>query len=52
MSRIGKKPVALPSGVTVEIKDDREVTVKGPRANSRKSSVLRSSSGKKATLSL
>ncbi|MDD3588983.1 MAG: 50S ribosomal protein L6 [Thermoguttaceae bacterium] len=31
MSRIGKKPVALPSGVTVEIKDDREVTVKGPK---------------------
>ena len=31
MSRIGKKPVSLPSGVTVEIKDDRELTVKGPK---------------------
>ena len=31
MSRIGKKPVAIPSGVTVEIKNDRELTVKGPK---------------------
>lgn len=29
MSRIGKKPVAVPAGVKVEIRD-REVTVKGP----------------------
>lgn len=31
MSRIGKKPVVLPAGVTVEIKNDRELTVKGPK---------------------
>ncbi len=31
MSRIGKKPVAIPSGVSVEIKNDRELTVKGPK---------------------
>jgi large subunit ribosomal protein L6 len=30
MSRIGKKPVAIPSGVTVTI-DDNLVTVKGPK---------------------
>lgn len=30
MSRIGRKPVAIPSGVTVEIKDNL-VTVKGPK---------------------
>lgn len=31
MSRIGKKPVVIPGGVTVEIKNDRELTVKGPK---------------------
>ncbi len=31
MSRIGKKPVVIPNGVTVEIKNDRELTVKGPK---------------------
>jgi large subunit ribosomal protein L6 len=30
MSRIGKKPIAVPSGVTVSL-DGRTVTVKGPR---------------------
>lgn len=30
MSRIGKLPVDLPSGVTVEVADDNTVTVKGP----------------------
>ncbi len=30
MSRIGKKPISIPSGVAVEIKD-REVRVKGPK---------------------
>lgn len=30
MSRIGKKPIALPAGVTVQIKD-RTLVVKGPR---------------------
>ena len=31
MSRIGKAPIAVPSGVTVTIKDGNTVTVKGPR---------------------
>ena len=31
MSRIGKKPVAIPSGVTVDIKGKNDVTVKGPK---------------------
>ena len=31
MSRIGKKPVIIPAGVTVEIADVNNVTVKGPK---------------------
>ena len=31
MSRIGKAPIAVPSGVTVTIKDGNTVTVKGPK---------------------
>lgn len=31
MSRIGKLPVVLPEGVTVEVDDDNIVTVKGPK---------------------
>src|ERR1700750_67309 len=31
MSRIGKKPVALPKGVTVTVGSDNVVTVKGPK---------------------
>lgn len=31
MSRIGKKPIALPSGVTVTVDSSNEVTVKGPK---------------------
>ena len=31
MSRIGKKPVVIPTGVTVDIKDVNNVTVKGPK---------------------
>jgi large subunit ribosomal protein L6 len=31
MSRIGKKPVALPSGITVTVGSDNIVTVKGPK---------------------
>lgn len=34
MSRIGKKPVPVPSGVSVKVKD-REITVSGPRGSSR-----------------
>ena len=30
MSRIGRKPIAIPAGVTVEVKDNH-VTVKGPK---------------------
>jgi large subunit ribosomal protein L6 len=31
MSRIGKKPVELPSGVTVSVSKDNLITVKGPK---------------------
>jgi len=31
MSRIGKQPVAIPTGVTVEVTPDRKVKVKGPK---------------------
>jgi large subunit ribosomal protein L6 len=31
MSRIGKKPVEIPSGVTISINKDNVVTVKGPK---------------------
>ncbi|MEI9945495.1 MAG: 50S ribosomal protein L6 [Chitinophagaceae bacterium] len=31
MSRIGKKPVALPSGVTITVGSDNVMTVKGPK---------------------
>ena len=31
MSRIGKAPIAVPSGVTITVKDGNTVTVKGPK---------------------
>jgi len=31
MSRIGRKPVAIPEGVEVSVQDDNQVTVKGPK---------------------
>ena len=31
MSRIGRMPIAIPAGVTVDIADDNKVTVKGPK---------------------
>ncbi len=31
MSRIGKLPITLPEGVTIEVSDDNIVTVKGPK---------------------
>jgi large subunit ribosomal protein L6 len=31
MSRIGKKPIAIPQGVTITVGKDGEVTVKGPK---------------------
>jgi len=30
MSRIGRMPIAIPAGVTVEIAENNHVTVKGP----------------------
>ncbi|MBS1530144.1 MAG: 50S ribosomal protein L6, partial [Bacteroidetes bacterium] len=31
MSRIGKAPIAIPSGVTITVSDANVVTVKGPK---------------------
>lgn len=31
MSRIGRMPIAVPAGVTVDIAENNKVTVKGPR---------------------
>ena len=31
MSRIGKMPIAIPAGVTVDVAENNEVTVKGPK---------------------
>ena len=31
MSRIGKMPIAIPAGVTVDIAENNKVTVKGPK---------------------
>ena len=31
MSRIGKKPINLPAGVTVDVTDHNQITVKGPK---------------------
>ena len=31
MSRIGKMPIAIPAGVTVDIAENNTVTVKGPK---------------------
>ena len=33
MSRIGKKPIAIPAGVTVNVKDGNVVEVKGPKGD-------------------
>ena len=33
MSRIGKMPIAVPAGVTVDIAENNKVTVKGPRVS-------------------
>ena len=37
MSRIGKAPVAVPSGVTVSIGNDNVITVKGPKGELKQS---------------
>ena len=31
MSRIGRMPIAIPAGVTVEVAENNLVTVKGPK---------------------
>ncbi len=31
MSRIGRMPIAIPAGVTVEVAENNKVTVKGPK---------------------
>ena len=31
MSRVGKMPIAVPSGVTMEVAENNQVTVKGPK---------------------
>ena len=31
MSRIGRMPIAVPAGVTVEVAENNKVTVKGPK---------------------
>ena len=31
MSRIGRIPIAVPAGVTVEIAENNKITVKGPK---------------------
>lgn len=31
MSRIGRKPIAIPSGVNVAVADNNEITIKGPK---------------------
>jgi large subunit ribosomal protein L6 len=37
MSRIGKKPVQIPDGVTISISKDNQVTVKGPKGELKES---------------
>jgi large subunit ribosomal protein L6 len=37
MSRIGKKPVSVPKGVTVTLGDDNVITVKGPKGELKQS---------------
>ena len=38
MSRIGRLPVAIPAGVTVEVAENNVVTVKGPKGTLTKDS--------------
>ncbi len=41
MSRIGRMPIAIPAGVTVEIAENNEVTVKGPKGTLERSASSR-----------
>ena len=54
MSRIGRHPVAIPAGVTVEIAEKNVVTVKGPKGTLEVNGVgyRASKSGNKLTLNL
>ena len=36
MSRIGRMPIAIPAGVTVDVAENNKVTVKGPKGTLRK----------------
>ena len=38
MSRIGRLPVAIPAGVTVEVAENNVVTVKGPKGTLKRAS--------------
>ena len=41
MSRIGRMPIAVPAGVTVEIAENNHVTVKGPKGTLERTSSIR-----------
>ena len=41
MSRIGRMPIAIPAGVTVEVAENNKVTVKGPKEHLRECFRLR-----------
>ena len=52
MSRIGRHPIAIPAGVTVEIAENNVVTVKGPKGTLEKALLQRWKSNRKAKKSL
>ena len=52
MSRIGRHPIAIPAGVTVEIAENNVVTVKGPKGTLEKALPTEMESNRKAKKSL
>ena len=46
MSRIGRLPVAIPAGVTVEVAEKQLVTVKGPKGTLERVSARRNGQSK------
>ena len=54
MSRIGRMPIAIPAGVTVDIAENNQVTVKGPKGTLERvlPAEMTIKQGKKLTLSL
>ncbi len=50
MSRIGRMPIAIPAGVTVEIAENNNVTVKGPKGTLERASLRWRSKMKMVTL--